>query len=262
MFSINKIKNFRPLKLRKKLLKGRPNLKAVDAAFFVIMAFAFLTLLGLIFYQVRPLKLVDIKVPVATHKALYYPGEQVDGIFFGEIFYTGRVEVFTDIFCSGYRSPVRGDDGKVVFSGNSRPIELKGDTRHIGRIPADAPVGSNCVIQFVNNYDIKTPFGVRHEERAYYTQNFFIRDPEGPNPAEQQGTDAQDVNTGPSSTEHLFENTPSSQPAPQSQTPTPQSQTSPPNQQNTNNTPPAPAEPVTPPQNCAINVLGIKLLCD
>lgn len=138
----------------------------------------FFALAALIYYNIYPIKLVDIKVPVATDRAFYKPGERVNGVFFGEIFYTGRVEVYTDIFCAGYRAPMRGDDGSVVFSGNSRPVVLQGDTRYIGRVPDDAPVGKNCVIQFVNNYDIKTPFGTRHEERAYYTQNFFIQSPD------------------------------------------------------------------------------------
>lgn len=270
MFSIKKIKNFRPLKLRKKLLTRRPNLKAVDAAFLGIMLFAFISLIALIYFQVRPLKLVDIKVPVATEKAWYTPGERVNGIFFGEIFYTGRVQVYTDIFCAGYRAPIRGDDGATVFSGNSRPVVLKGDTRFIGTIPEDAPVGKNCVIQFVNSYDIKTPFGNRHEERAYYTQNFFIRDPndreeDNAEPESSRGTDA----SGERGTTELF-SPEQSQPAPddenfneQTQTQPNRSQTSPPNQsQNTNDTPVTPAEPVEPPQQrCVIDLFGIRLIC-
>lgn len=231
------------------------------------MVGAFFALAALIYYNVYPIKLVDIKVPVATDRAFYQPGDRVNGVFFGEIFYTGRVEVYTDIFCAGYRAQMRGDDGKVVFSGNSRPVVLQGDTRYIGRIPDDVPVGKNCVIQFVNNYDIKTPFGTRHEERAYYTQNFYIRPADDATQNQTQAENAAPTATVPSiapeaNRDRLYDAPPDGD-APMS----PQSSVR--NDTTVNVTPPSsseenvePSEPLARRDVCTVDVFGlIRALC-
>lgn len=131
-------------------------------------------LLALIFFQVRPIKTVDIKVPVATDRSSYYPGQQVSGIFFGDVFYEGRVEVLRDVYCKNYKSVIKTNDGDSIFRGTSKPSHLDGTSREIGQLPDKIPVGSNCVIQFANTYHIGTPFGDRTITKTYYTQNFAI----------------------------------------------------------------------------------------
>ena len=151
--------------------------QAFDAITLAAIMFGLLALVALIYYQARPLKLADIKVPVATDKASYNPSQQVAGIFFGETFHRGDVKILREVFCSNYRGviapPKESADGDF-FSTQSVPRKLEGATIEIGTLPANVPIGSNCVIQFTNVYDIQTPFGVRHESVQYYTQNFSI----------------------------------------------------------------------------------------
>lgn len=151
--------------------------KTVDVVFLMLMVAGFAALAALIWYQVRPLKLVDIKVPVATDKASYYPSQEVKGIFFGEIYYKGEVRILREVFCTDYKGvikpPKEAADGDF-FATQSQPTVFNGNSRTIGLLPADIPIGSNCVLKFTNVYRIQTPFGVRHETREYYTQNFAI----------------------------------------------------------------------------------------
>lgn len=134
-------------------------------------------LIALVYFNAAPLKLADIKVPVATDKSSYYAGQQVGGIFFGETFYDGNVKILREVFCANYhgiiKPPAEAADGDF-FSTIAKPRKLDGDTVPIGNLPDNVPVGQNCVIRFRNVYDIQTPFGVRHEEYEYYTQNFAI----------------------------------------------------------------------------------------
>lgn len=138
------------------------------------IVFGVLALLALVYYQVRPVKTVDIKVPVATDKASYYPGQEISGLFFGEVFYSGRVEIIREVFCKDYRAIIKTDDGSETFRGISKPTKLEGDSRKIGYLPKEIPIGSNCVLQFINTYHISTPFGERRVNYDYYTQNFSI----------------------------------------------------------------------------------------
>lgn len=263
MFSIKKFANRFRSKSSSKNTR-RFNSKTSDLVFLGLMIFGAVALIGLVCYQVRPMQLVDIKVPVATDKAFYYPGERVSGVFFGEIFYSGKVAIYTDIFCAGYRSPIKSPDGTDIFNSNSRPIVLQGDTRFIGHIPDDVPIGKNCVIQFVNEYEIKTPFGTRHEERTYYTQNFFIREKD----SEETEVDTAENTTPVAPTQQmppLFEHQPDESTNENNDT----SDESTNSQANTSRpeTPVrdeeviAPAEPVTPPQRCALTLFGLKVLC-
>lgn len=134
-------------------------------------------LIALIYFNAVPVKLADIKVPVATDKSSYYAGQQVGGIFFGETFYNGNVKILREVFCANYhgiiKPPAEAADGDF-FSTIAKPRKLDGVTVPIGNLPENVPVGQNCVIRFRNVYDIQTPFGVRHEEYEYYTQNFAI----------------------------------------------------------------------------------------
>ena len=134
-------------------------------------------LAALLYFNIVPIKLADIKVPVATDKSSYYAGQQVGGIFFGETYYDGNVKILREVFCANYhgiiKPPAEAADGDF-FSTIAKPRQLNGDTVPIGKLPDDVPVGQNCVIRFRNVYNIQTPFGVRHEEYEYYTQNFAI----------------------------------------------------------------------------------------
>lgn len=149
----------------------------VEAVLAVIIVLSFLALLGLIFYQVRDIKTAVIKVPVATDKASYYAGQDVSGIFFGDIYYRGQVSVLREVFCRDYQSvimPPKGSGEGQFFSTQSVPRHLEGESVKIGQLPQDMPLGSNCVLQFTNVYNIGTPFGTRRIEYQYYTQNFSI----------------------------------------------------------------------------------------
>jgi len=143
----------------------------------VAVTVGIMALAALLFYNLTPVKLADIKVPVATDKSSYYAGQQVGGIFFGETYYDGNVKILREVFCANYhgiiKPPVEAADGNF-FSTIAKPRKLDGTTVPIGNLPADVPVGQNCVIRFRNVYDIQTPFGIRHEEYEYYTQNFAI----------------------------------------------------------------------------------------
>jgi hypothetical protein len=149
--------------------------------FDVITGFAILVgvaaLIALVYFNAVPVKLADIKVPVATDKSSYYPSQQVGGIFFGETFYDGNVKILREVFCANYhgviKPPAEAADGDF-FDTIAKPRKLDGTTVPIGTLPADVPIGQNCVIRFRNVYNIQTPFGVRHEEYEYYTQNFSI----------------------------------------------------------------------------------------
>lgn len=134
-------------------------------------------LVALLYFNVRPIKFADIKVPVATDKSSYYPSQPISGIFFGETYYDGNVKILREVFCTNYKGiiapPKAASDGNF-FDTIAKPRQFNGNTIPIGNLPADVPVGQNCVIRFTNVYNIQTPFGVRHEEYQYYTQNFSI----------------------------------------------------------------------------------------
>lgn len=147
---------------------------ALTIAAFVLGVIA---LIALVWLYVRPIKLADIKVPVATDQASYYPGEEIGGIFFGEIIYRGDVRVLREVFCKDYKNiivPPESARNGDFYDTQSIPRKLEGLNVNIGLLPTDIPIGSNCVLQFTNVYDVKTPFGTRHETYQYYTQNFSI----------------------------------------------------------------------------------------
>lgn len=136
-----------------------------------------LALFMLIWLYVRPIQTASIKVPVATDKASYYPGQQISGIFFGEIFYKGEVRVLREVFCKNYKNiiepPASARNGDF-YDTQSTPRKLEGLLVTIGNLPENVPIGTNCVLQFTNIYNVQTPFGIRHLEYQYYTQNFAI----------------------------------------------------------------------------------------
>ncbi len=156
-----------------------------DRLFNVLSIFALiggvLALAVLVWLYVRPIALANIKVPVATDQASYAPGEEVAGIFFGDTYYKGEVRVLREVFCKDYKGVIKPPAESAVgdfFATQGRPRHLEGQTVPVGKLPADIPIGSNCVLQFTNVYNIQTPFGIRHEEYQYYTQNFSILSPE------------------------------------------------------------------------------------
>lgn len=145
-----------------------------DRVTLIVVVAAVLTLGWLVYLNVRPIPTVDIKVPVATDQSSYYPGQQVSGIFFGDVFYEGKVEVLREVYCKDFNGIIKTSEGDDIFKGISRATHLEGTSREIGELPKDVPVGSNCVIQFANTYNIPTPFGNRTITKIYYTQNFAI----------------------------------------------------------------------------------------
>lgn len=250
MFKQSKIKRFK--------INHR---QAFDAITVAAIVFGLLALVALIYYQARPIKLADIKVPVATDKASYNPSQEIGGIFFGETYYTGDVEILREVFCKDYRGVIKADGDADLFRTQARPQVLEGQTIRIGVLPADVPIGSNCVIQFTNIYDIQTPFGVRHETVLYYTQNFTIVSKE-----EREERDESNQQQNQIQQEQLQSAAPSGESSfvgggdDNSQN----NQTTTNNTTNNNAVPPSnqePAEPVQPPQRCTVDLLGIKLLC-
>lgn len=243
MSILNKITH--PLKNRRRLINKSNAWRIIDIITISTMVFATVALLALLYFYVRPVPTLDIKVPVANDKAQYYAGQEVSGIFFGEVYYQGRVEIVRDVFCKNYRGVIKTDSGDDIFRGASVPGKLEGTSRRIGNLPLDAPVGANCVIQFVNTYHIATPFGDRIISKAYYTQNFTIIAKPSNAPTDQGSNDANSgvggalqEPSGVGGTKNTTNNTTN----------------------NTVNNPPA--EPVQPPQQCTVDVLGIKLFCN
>lgn len=223
-----------------------------DIATIAAMAFGVFSLLVLLFFYLRPLQLADIRVPVATTKASYAPSDQVGGIFFGEVFYTGNVKVLREVFCTNYKRVMKPPAEAAVgdfFATQSSPRVLEGNTIPIGALPDDVPIGENCIIRFTNVYDIPTPFGTRNEEIKYYTQNFTIVGSQEREDAterdvqqrqDQQGATIQSEGGGTETNNETSNQNPPQQP------------------------PSEPVDGMNPPEeeSCTINTLGIKLFCD
>lgn len=264
---------FKPNKIKRIKIDHRKTFDAITIAAIIFGVFA---LLALVYYQARPIKLADIKVPVATDKSSYYPSQAISGIFFGETYYDGNVKILREVFCTNYQGiikpPVEASDGNF-FDTTTKPRKFNGNTIPIGTLPADVPVGQNCVIRFSNVYNIQTPFGVRHEEYQYYTQNFSIITKErrdqldceasGKSTEECLKTDNSDnSNTLAPSSDNTFGGGSYSGGGASGDTNSNNTTTN--NTTNNTTTPPAeqPAEPVTPPQQCGVDFLGLKLFCE
>lgn len=226
-----------------------------------------LALLALVYFYVVPIKLADIKVPVATDKASYYAGQDIKGIFFGDIYFKGQVRILREVFCAdNYHRVIKPPAAAAVgdfFATQSTPHKLEGVTVPIGSLPDDAPLGSNCVLQFTNVYDIKTPFGTRHEEYQYYTQNFSIVTREkrqeldsGISPQTGANTNTS-TQTGDASSYVGGNGSTGSTQQPEQQGPT--NITNNTTNNSTVNNPPVQAPADT--EKCTFDALGIKLFC-
>ncbi len=263
MFKLNRL--LHPLKERKIFRKRGYRQRDIDFIFLFLMVIGFVFLGALLWYNFRPIKLIDVKVPVATDQSAYAQGEEISGIFFGENYYTGHTKILREVYCKDYvgtiRPPAESADGDF-FSTRVEPAVYEGTSRRIGNLPTDVPIGSNCVLKFLNVYEIQTPFGIRKETRDYYTQNFAIitqerrnivdcetsgrKDCLTTNSPKQADSDVRAVFPAPvEDTSGLQRPEATSEPQP-SRTPTPES---------------TPSEPVTPPKTCLINFFGIKLFC-
>lgn len=269
IFNIIKRK-FHPLRTRARLIKDSWKWQTADIIFIGTMLFAVLALIALLWYNVRPIKTVDIKVPVATDRSAYAPGEQIGGIFFGEIYYNGSVKVLREVYCKDYKAiiepPASAKNGDF-YNTQSIPRKLDGLSVNIGSLPKDIPVGKNCVLQFTNVYEIPTPFGTRHIEYSYYTQNFAIISQERRNLLECEASgrkdcDPPDIIIQEAPTTFEPQSTPESPQivaeAPQS---APTTESAPSTSQRNSEPQTAPNEPVQPERKCRIDFLGIKLFC-
>jgi hypothetical protein len=204
-----------------------------------------IALLTLVWLYVRPIKTANIKVPVATDQSSYYPGEEISGIFFGDTYYSGEIRVLREVFCKDYKGvivpPASSSNGNF-FSTISKPRHLEGQTIIVGNLPTNIPVGSNCVLQFTNVYDIQTPFGLRKVEYQYYTQNFSIVTKERRQQLECEASGRKDCN--------FIIDTPGKESGSTSETPaiqsSPETQQAPVTNNNTYNTT-NPYNPTTPP---------------
>lgn len=229
-------------------------------------------LIALIWLYVRPIQLADIKVPVATDQASYYPGEEISGIFFGEIYYQGEVQVLREIFCKSYKNiivpPPSARNGDF-YDTQSIPRKIEGLTVTIGHLPDDIPVGLNCVLQFTNVYRIQTPFGIRQEQYQYYTQNFAIVTKERRQQLECEAAGRKDCNflTNADDQQKPIDDEPeqstvqSSPDSPEPLQPTPQQNTYNTDNSTTNNTTVQPQEPAPRyEERCTVDFL-VKINC-
>ena len=238
---------------------------ALAIAAFTIGVIALFTL---IFLYVRPIKTATIKVPVATDQASYYPGEDISGIFFGDTYYTGEVRILREVFCKNYKGviapPAGAADGNF-FATQAQPRHLEGQTIIVGNLPTNIPVGSNCVLQFTNVYEIQTPFGLRRIEYQYYTQNFSIVTKERRQQLECEASGRKDCNfivDIPGKETNSGTETPAVQSSPETlQNPATVNNTYNSNSTYTTN-PPAQSEPAPRyVERCSIDFLGIKYNC-
>lgn len=242
-------------------------LNVMTIAAFTIGVIALLTLIWL---YVRPIPTAEIKVPVATDQSSYYPGEEIGGIFFGEIKYEGEVKVLRQVYCKNYQSvippPEYAKNGDF-YDTQSIPRKLEGLSVTIGNLPDDVPVGANCVLQFTNIYEIQTPFGLRKEQYQYYTQNFAIVTKQRRLQLECEAAGRTDCNfiidipkdqsiapTEPQAVQ--------SSPETRQQSVNEQSQPSNTTNNTTINNPPSQSEPAPRfEERCTVDFLGIKLNC-
>lgn len=242
-----------------------------------ILAFTIgvIALVALIVLYIRPIKTANIKVPVATDQASYYPGEEISGIFFGDTYYTGEIRILREVFCKDYRGIIKPPPEAAVgdfFSTQARPGHLEGQSVSVGSLPETIPVGSNCVLQFTNVYEVQTPFGIRRIEYQYYTQNFSIVTRERRQQLECEASGRKDCNfiidiPGGNSPNGSNPETPTVQSSPETEPVAPGgSQPTTINNNTTNNTTnnnPA-AESAPAPrfeEQCTVNLLGIKINC-
>jgi hypothetical protein len=246
-------------------------LNALTVAAFTVGVIA---LFALIWLYVRPIKVADIKLPVATDQASYHPGEEISGIFFGEIYHKGEVKVLREVFCKNYRGiiapPENARNGDFIDT-QSIPRKIEGLSVNIGLLPANIPVGSNCVLQFTNVYDIQTPFGIRRIEYQYYTQNFSIVTRERRMQLECEASGRKDCNFLFDSSGNTDTSTqPDAAPQEQESVDSARDTQAPQNVYYDNRTttdynetnPPAQAEPAPRfERQCTVNFLGVKAFC-
>lgn len=274
MFSIKKLNiKDRAIKLKNGAKSHVTNRKFSDFLTLAAMIIGVFALFTLIYFYVRPIKTNDVKVPVATDQSTYAPGEDISGIFFGEVFYEGRVKILREVFCTNYKAtiePPKNNAEGSFFETISTPRKLEGLTVPIGQLPKNIPVGVNCVLRFTNLYEIQTPFGIRRIEYAYYTQNFSIISQQrrdildceaagGTDCVEKtEQTSVENTNqTSDASSTTIYYGAPNSAAPDQTTNNTTNNTTT--NNSTTNN---PPAEPITPPRQCAINALGLHLICN
>ena len=272
MFKLNRL--LHPLKERKIFRKRGSNQRDIDFVFLSLMIMGFVFLGALLFYNVYPIKTIEIKVPVATDQSSYAQGEEISGIFFGQNYYTGHTKILREVFCKDYKGVVKPPAGNAdgdFFSTRTEPFKYEGVTRRIGNLPLEVPVGSNCVLKFTNIYEIQTPFGIRKETVEYYTQNFAIISQERRNLLDCEATGRADCSDqssanpeqGDTDTGAFFPMNADSgtQPLqPSQQVPAPKASQTPTTPATEPTVPPS--EPVTPPtRNCRIDLLFIHLFC-
>lgn len=245
-------------------------INVLTIAAFVIGVIA---LFALIWLYVRPIKVADIKVPVATDQASYYPGEEISGIFFGEIYHRGEVRVLREVFCKDYHDVIQPPENARngdFYDTQSIPRKIEGLSVNIGVLPKAIPVGSNCVLQFTNVYEIQTPFGIRRVEYQYYTQNFSIVTRERRQQLECEATGRKDCNFLSDDSERETAPQPDEVPQPQESVDSARDTMPPQNIYYDNRSttdynvtnPPAQSEPA--PQFrevCTIDFLGVKVNC-
>jgi hypothetical protein len=160
------------------------------------------------------------------------------------------------------------------YDTQSIPRKIEGLNVNIGLLPTDIPIGSNCVLQFTNVYNIQTVFGIRHVEYQYYTQNFSIVTKERRQQLECESTGRKDCDflRGDDSRDAIDQTpevpgqqySPESAPDNTQSRPEPQTNIYNDNRSTTNTTsnPAANSEPAPQYQErCTVDFLGVKINC-
>lgn len=143
----------------------------VTAAFILVLA-----VLGTYVKASYLTKLANVEVPVATIKDSYVPGELIEGLFFGEVYYSGKVDYTRQLICPNYSEFIKDiNTGYNIVKGSAVPRKLDGARSPIGYSSAGVPLNVNCTIQFKNLYCIPYLFGCVPKEYSYYTQTFTFK---------------------------------------------------------------------------------------
>lgn len=172
------------MKLLKRYTQKAKNLTAIDVVTLALVTAAFLLAMAVTVSWTKAryfTGLSHIEVPVSTTKDEYVPGELIEGLFFGEVKYSGEVKYTRQLICPNYSEFIPDiNTGKSVVEGSATPRKLDGDRSPVGYPSLNVPTGVNCTIQFKNIYCIPYLFGCVPREYPYYTQTFSFKKAETP----------------------------------------------------------------------------------
>lgn len=167
------------MKLLKRYTQKAKNLTAIDIVTLALVTAAFMLAMAVSVSYVKAryfTGLSRIEVPVATTKNVYAPGELIEGLFFGEVRYSGEVKYTRQLICPNYSEFIPDiNTGKPIVDGSATPRKLEGHRSPVGYPSQNVPLATSCIIQFKNLYCIPYLFGCVRREYSYYTQTFTFK---------------------------------------------------------------------------------------